>query len=493
MEGLASLVSLLLGAYNENSVGISGSLLSFSKMPKVRALHIGSNSLTGTIPSNLLAGVDNFDAILDVDFSSNRLTGRIPSQLSTFNKLNLLVTENYIESVDDVLCSKSSWLQGSVGSFSCNALLCPSGTFNADGRQSSEDTPCAPCSGGSVPPYMGQTSCLTDEKERERHILELFFNAVGGGKWKKKDGWLSEQDYCSWYGVECVDSTVSSIALGSNNLAGTPPEELFELRSLKYLWLYSNPIDFQFVGIGKALKLENLRLDSTGLKSLDGFGNAQSLVEVDVRFNRLKGELPDLSNMESLQSFSCSANNLSGSLPTFASNKKLVSLRAGGNSFSGFLPSFDRHPAMRTIDVSENELTGLIPDNLLAAADTSASIFLDLSSNRFSGAVPKSLSRFSDLTIYIRENEIDDVPAALCSMGGWNQGDVGFGGCDAILCPPNTFAPAMGRASRGGSKCERCDEAHYFGATACGTYSSATRRQLSVGGASFLALLWILR
>lgn len=476
MENLTSLKSLFLDAYNENGAGISGPLLPFATMPKLRDLHLGSNSLTGSIPSNFLAGVDNSSDVIEVDLGSNHLTGSIPSQLAAFGSLNLIATDNHIEFMDNSLCTNVIWLQGSVESFSCDGILCAVGTFSPNGRQTSQDAPCKPCVGSSVPPFMGQTSCIIDTKERERNILELFFNAMNGKHWRKADGWLGENsDYCSWYGIECVDSTIQKISLASNNLMGTPPQELFELQNLQTLWLYSNPIVFRFDGIGKALRLEHLRLDSTGLKSLEGIGAARSLVEVDVRFNRISGELPDLSKLERLQSFSCAANNLSGSLPSFSANKKLISFRASGNSFSGLMPPFHSHPAIRTIDVAQNDLVGPIPDNLMAAVDPQASIFLDLSSNRFTGGLPTSLARFSDVTIYIRDNQIDEIPAALCAKQDWNGGDVGLAGCDGILCPPQTFSAATGRASQKGSKCERCDDVHYFGSTTCSLHHSSAR------------------
>lgn len=182
-------------------------------------------------------------------------------------------------------------------------------------------------------------------------------------------------------------------------------------------------------------------------------------------------------------------------MPSFSANKKLLSLRAGGNNFSGFLPPFADHSSIRSLDVSANDLSGPIPDNLFQAADPTASIFLDLSSNNFLGAVPNSLSRFSDLTLYLRDNRIGNLPPDLCKKQDWNQGDVGLAGCDGILCPPSTYSPLTGRESRRGSKCERCDNAPYFGSTTCTAHSgaSAQARVFGYGMTACLAsVVWLL-
>ena len=52
----------------------------------------------------------------------------------------------------------------------------------------------------------------------------------------------------------------------------------------------------------------------------------------------------------------------------------------------------------------------------------------------------KTFGRFDDLTLYVRDNKITQLPAALCDADNksWNQRDVTFFGCDGLMCPPGT-------------------------------------------------------
>ena len=229
-----------------------------------------------------------------------------------------------------------------------------------------------------------------------------------------------------------------------------------------------------------ATSLQSLQLDSTGLSSLTGIGDASALVDVDVRFNALEGELSDeLVKLTNLETFFCGDNKLFGDLPSFASNKRLTQLRAGGNDFSGRLPSFSVHPRLHTLDLSGNRLAGPIPSDFLAIADTSAAIFLDFSSNRLTGRIPGFLSRFIELTIYATGNLIEGVDPSTCENLRWNDGDVGVFGCDGILCPPRSFSES-GRASQDGSRCTSCSSSQTFGSTECGSSGSASLSWRSV-------------
>jgi len=44
--------------------------------------------------------------------------------------------------------------------------------------------------------------------------------------WNQKDGWLTSQNECEWYGVTCKNQKVVSLNLTSNGLDGTIPSEI---------------------------------------------------------------------------------------------------------------------------------------------------------------------------------------------------------------------------------------------------------------------------
>jgi hypothetical protein len=110
-----------------------------------------------------------------------------------------------------------------------------------------------------------------------------------------------------------------------------------------------------------------------------------------------------------------------------------------------------------------------------------------------SGSLPVELARFSNLTIYLRDNNINDIPEELCHNHGWNGGDVENFGCNAILCAPGT-SNMLGRQSTDEMPCMACDTA-YYGSTMC---SSAPSRRASTilrgviaAGLLVMAVHWI--
>jgi len=459
--------------------GLTGQLQSFKSMTALKELNLAQNQITGIIPTDFLSGIQNPGAAeVAVYVQGNHLIGTVPQSLTNLQKLTIELADNLITELGSGVCNQQGWLGGSVGSYGCDGLLCPPGEFSTMGRQTTSDDACKPCPGSENSPYFGASTCPELEKLKERQVLERLYSTTGGSGWKNNDGWLDDAiDICSWYGISCRDGlTVESIVLGSNHLVGQPPKELFELKNLKNLWLYSNPITFSFDGIAQATSLRSLLLDSTKLESLSGIGAATNLVDLDVRFNNLGGKVPnEIEDLLHLETFSCANNGFSGAVPTFSRTIKLKTLRMSNNNLKGTVPPFDKLQGLTTLDLSDNELFGTIPTNLFNKVDVTSTIYLDLSNNDLTGAIPQELARFDDMTIYLRENRIDEIDPSLCDKAAWNGGDVGKFQCDGLLCPSGSYS-TNGRASRAGQACEACSSTKYFGSTTCGRSSSSRLR-----------------
>eukprot|EP00980_Cylindrotheca_fusiformis_P015861 scaffold4637_cov128-Cylindrotheca_fusiformis.AAC.32 len=494
-ESLKALRALYLDNSSGGRVGLTGPLPSFSTMPQLTELHLLDNQFTGSIASTFLADT-NPTFTINVHLEKNALVGTIPSSLSSLSKLNIYLADNLITGIGEGLCEMSGWLDGSVGTYRCNAILCPPGHFSSSGREESGSVSCLSCPGEENSKVYGSSFCLEAEKQHERDILQQLYVATGGPAWHNEDRWNDNGfDYCSWHGITCTsESLVESIILGSNHLVGTLPTEVYQLVKLKHLWVYSNVIDLSFQGIEHATNLESLILDSTRLSSLEGIGKAVSLKELDIRFNNLGGIIPsEVNRLTSLERFLCSDNDFSGPVPDLTALRNLKILQMGNNQMTGTVPSFSRHPVLESLELADNKLAGTIPTNILDGVDPSLGIFLDLSDNSLTGKIPVALSRFDDMVLLLRNNKISEISPKLCDMKNWNGGDVDSFGCDGILCPPGSVSP-YGRASRKlDVECTTCRTSH-FGQTACSAPASVFSTEsllLMTASALTLASLWM--
>ena len=57
--------------------------------------------------------------------------------------------------------------------------------------------------------------CLGDDHLIQRYVSALFYFAVGGPTWIKLDGFLSSDDECKWFGIECnINGNIEELNLG---------------------------------------------------------------------------------------------------------------------------------------------------------------------------------------------------------------------------------------------------------------------------------------
>ena len=453
---------------------IAGKLPSFDKVSMLESIGLGGNDLTGSIPDNFLAASLG---VQEVVLNHNNLVGSIPDGLASLSELRLAVVDNEISEMSQEFCDSNAWawVTENLDNATCDAFLCPPGTANDYGQEVDIRNPCATCDASAVAagaaPFYGSTSC--DVVPNERDILVELFQALRGSNWYRNDYWLSKASFCDWYGVACDNGHVISINLDKNKLDGKVPSSIYRLPKLKLLWMSHNAIETTFDGIENAQNLLDLRLESTGLVSVDGLGDGTLLTAVSLAHNDLAGAFPsELLELENIRLLNVGHNALTGPLPdSFDSLRYLRSLQLNDNQLSGPLPAFADSLTLMDLRLSSNQFNGTIPSNFLERTTTGHGIRVDLSSNNLTGEVPPDLARFPKLNLELGKNQLTDLPMKLCEQTEWNNGDVGRFGCDGLVCHPGT-STHEGRQSTNslGMACVQCSSAdpELYGQTNCG-------------------------
>ena len=441
-------------AGTNEGAGITGPLLSFNKLENLKELYLGGNSLSSTIPYDFLDGLKEKGRNIVVDLISNKLTGRVPSALSQFDAMDLYLAGNRLSDVAAGLCNKSHWMKDEVGSYQCDAILCPPNTHAKFGRQSSDADSCEACETGSTATYYGSFECLHAEgqnTEAEKLILESLYQKLNGNGWAFNSNWLdSDKSICDWQGITCKSGsapTVLSINLPNNNLKGKVPIEIFNLPNLEELNLENNMIEFEDLSaIEKSANLKYLNIDSTGITSLAGIDKSQSLSLLHAKYNNFKGNFPteilsvaslemlylsdnevgdqlpsglsSLNNLVFLECGNCGlkgaipgwigdmakiehiglkGNSLTGNIPTNILSKSTLEhidfsgqTSRGGSGLNGALPDFSNLPKLSELYLNKNAFSGSISSDFLKGIDKSKPVKIDLRDNKITGAVPSS-------------------------------------------------------------------------------------------------------
>ena len=256
----------------------------------VDVLHLWSNHLSGSIPSEL----GNLANLQDLSLWGNQLSGSIPPQLGNLANLQALVLS-------------SNQLSGSIPPELGN-LANLQGLF-LDNNQLS----------GSIPSDLGNLYHL--------ELLRLGFNQLSGSI-PPELGNLAN---------------LYQLYLEYNQLSGSIPSELGDLANLWGLDLSSNQLSGSIPArLGNLVNLQNLWLNANQLSGSipPQLGNLANLEALVLSSNQLSGSIPpELGNLANLRELDLSANQLGGSIPSQLGNlANLQWLKLNGNQPSGGLP-----------------------------------------------------------------------------------------------------------------------------------------------------------
>lgn len=369
INSLSQLMTLNLEALpgTDESV-LSGPLPLFPNASRLTNLRLAYNQFSGSLSSDLMAGYisdvitadDEFqsepiDEMVTIDVGFNRLTGTLPESLvDRFPNLSLNIVGNRLEGpLPSSYCLQSSWMQGQVADLGCDAIACPSGTFQSpDGRSNSAKAECVPCDNTTQSPYIGATQCGVEPPPvPEPMILTELYQATSGPDWTKREGWdalvqsvedsqrngnltddsLPTLQVCELQGIICnAQGHVSMITLSNNGLVGTIPSLLFQLPHLVSLDLSENLVeldeDDDWLPLQYAHSLSRLRMSHTRINTLRHVSKAPKLTELAMDGNSLNGGLPDeLFLLTHLVDLQLQASFATGSIP--ADIAKLTNLK----------------------------------------------------------------------------------------------------------------------------------------------------------------------
>tara|TARA_R110002012_G_scaffold41736_7_gene114145 strand:+ start:15672 stop:16358 length:687 start_codon:yes stop_codon:yes gene_type:complete len=178
---------------------------------------------------------------------------------------------------------------------------------------------------------------LAQVSKQEKQVLLDLYTATNGLEWNKQ--WNVEQPVETWYGVTVDNNKVTGINLLFNNLNGTLPASLGQLKNLKKLELSFNPISGTIPAeLGNLEQLEVLAINGTAVSGNipESLGGLSNLKQLHLSSNQLSGMVPEsLGKLRKIEVFNVFDNDLHGSLPQeLASCPNLKQLMVAENNFN---------------------------------------------------------------------------------------------------------------------------------------------------------------
>ena len=297
----------------------------------------------------------------------------------------------------------------------------------------------------------------------QRYVLAVIYHSTGGssGTWTTEELWMTGEDECTWFGVECGanersgegdrnlleknrkrsmhlvkrrikkdlldEKYISTLDLSENGLEGSIPQEIGSLSKLSELLLQGNKLrktipealySLQHLeifyldhnkltgsisdSIGTMLSLRHLDFSDNELVGFipNGFGNLGSMIDLRLNDNDLSGDFPlEIANMKNLMTFLANDNRIGGSVPQALGKelRNLVVIRLQNNELFGKMPAF-ASPKLEEIHLGSNALDGSIePPKSQILRE------LSLGKNFLTGTIP------SNIDVLFPELEILDL------------------------------------------------------------------------------------
>ncbi|KAG6556903.1 hypothetical protein Mapa_001318 [Marchantia paleacea] len=340
-----------------------------SNRSRFSTLDLSHNRLNGSIDSRMLAtdSNNNGQCFVDpgfasyLDLSNNQLTGSVPEILTNCSNIQWLKLGN------NLLQGKIPVSLGRIGQSLLTLSL----------RDNNLD--------GPMPSSLGNCSSL--------RVLDLSGNRLSGPLPSELLG---------------LKGSLRVLSVAKNNMSGPFPTWITSFGSLQVLDLSYNNFDGV---IPESVELSNLKAFVDGGMQNEGHG---TLFDERISFEA-KGNTLELVYVLAITTyFGIAHNHFHGPVPPqLGLLRGLVYLTLAGNKFNGTIPeSFSQLLEINSLDLSDNTLSGGIPASFALLKFIS---YCNLSYNRLSGIIPGGQMSTLDISNYIENPGLCDLPLPACS------------------------------------------------------------------------------
>lgn len=402
--------------------------IEITQLRNLKGINFFQNNLTGSIPPALF----NISSLTQIWLTSNDLSGTLPLTTGLWlpNLEKFTVATNQLNGNIPLYLSNSSKLDTLAlsGNKFTGTMPTNFGQLKLLVRFSVAENRLGREPGSAE---LGFLTAMTNCSYLEYLIIAL--NPLGGAL-PNSIGNLSSSlqmfsaSECQIVGQipkEIGSLNVNRLILSGNNLQGTIPSTIAEMKNIQRLYLDDNELEGSIPGelcllrnlgevilsinklsgsipdcIGNLSNLQRLSLDSNSLSSSipSGVWSLANLILLNLSSNSLGGSLdPNTGLLKALGSIDLLWNQISGEIPTTINSfQSLTSLNMSRNLFSGSIPqSLGNLITLDYLDLSYNNLSGIIPKSLEALSNLK---YLNLSSNKLSGEIPSG-GPFKNLTM----------------------------------------------------------------------------------------------